>query len=80
MCMCVCVRAQEEVVAFGCELLGVPTPPLVEFEEAAKHMSAMALSFYAENKRVANKRMHVCGVTVWVVSRARSRANLMGRQ
>ena len=52
--------AQEEVVAFGCELLGVPTPPLVEFEEAAKHMSAMALSFYAENKRVANKRMHVC--------------------
>ena len=42
-----------EVIAFACELLGVPSPPLVPFAEAA--LSEMARSFYADNKRVSNR-------------------------
>jgi len=41
-----------EVGAHAAQLLGVPTPPLVPFDEAA--LSPMARSFYADNKRVAN--------------------------
>ena len=37
------------------ELLGVPPPPLVPFEEAG--LSAMARSFYDDNKRVSNARI-----------------------
>ena len=42
----------EAVVAYAAELLGLPPPPLVPFEEAG--LSAMARSFYDDNKRVAN--------------------------
>jgi nucleoside-diphosphate-sugar epimerase len=49
--------AQADVVAYGCELLGLPLPPLVTFAEAAKEMSAMALSFWADNRRVDNSRI-----------------------
>src|SRR3954463_7701118 len=38
-------------VAYGAELLGVAPPPETPFDEAAKTMSPMALSFYAESKR-----------------------------
>ena len=41
-----------EVVAHAAQLLGVPTPPLVPFDDAT--LSPMARSFYADNKRVAN--------------------------
>jgi nucleoside-diphosphate-sugar epimerase len=41
-----------DVVAHAAQLLGVPTPPLVPFDEAA--LSPMARSFYADNKRVSN--------------------------
>jgi len=44
-----------EVVAFACDLLGVPPPPLVPFETA--ELSEMARSFYADNKRVSNRRI-----------------------
>lgn len=44
-----------EVIAFACGLLGVSPPPLVPIEKAA--LSEMALSFYADNKRVSNQRM-----------------------
>lgn len=44
-----------EVVAFACDLLGIAPPPLVPLEAA--NLSDMALSFYADNKRVANRRM-----------------------
>jgi nucleoside-diphosphate-sugar epimerase len=44
-----------DVIAFACELLGVPAPPLVPFAEAA--LSEMARSFYADNKRVSNRRL-----------------------
>jgi nucleoside-diphosphate-sugar epimerase len=44
-----------EVVAFACGLLGIAAPPLVPLEAAG--LSGMALSFYADNKRVSNRRM-----------------------
>jgi nucleoside-diphosphate-sugar epimerase len=43
-----------EVMAEAARLLGVPPPPEVPFEEAARTMSPMALSFWAENRKVAN--------------------------
>jgi|SRR5579883_32963 len=45
----------EAVIAYACELLGVPAPPLVPFEEA--QLSPMARSFYDDNKRVENRRI-----------------------
>eukprot|EP01134_Creolimax_fragrantissima_P004133 CFRG4133T1 len=46
---------QHEIVEYGCNLLGVEVPPLIEFEDA--ELSAMARSFYGENKRVSNIRL-----------------------
>jgi nucleoside-diphosphate-sugar epimerase len=43
----------EDVVAYAAELLGVPAPAPVDF--AAAELSAMARSFYADNKRVSNR-------------------------
>jgi nucleoside-diphosphate-sugar epimerase len=45
--------APEAVVAYAAALLGVPAPPLVPFEAAG--LSAMARSFYDDNKRVSNR-------------------------
>ena len=45
----------QDVTGFACELLGVEPPPLVPFEEA--EMSAMARTFWRDNKRVANTRL-----------------------
>lgn len=45
----------EDVVEYACSLIGVEPPPAVAFEEAA--LSEMARSFYADNKRVSNRRM-----------------------
>ena len=45
----------EDVLAHAAELLGLPPPPEVAFDEA--EMSDMARSFYAESKRVRNDRM-----------------------
>src|SRR5918994_385584 len=46
-----------EVVAFACELLGKPVPPAVPWDEVAPSMSAMARSFYAENRRMRNDKI-----------------------
>ena len=43
-----------EVVAHAARLLGIEPPPAMPFEEAHARMSPMALSFWAENRRVAN--------------------------
>jgi len=43
-----------EVTEFACGLLGVEVPPLIPFAEAEKAMSAMARSFWADNRRVDN--------------------------
>jgi nucleoside-diphosphate-sugar epimerase len=45
----------QDVVAFAARLLGLPPPPEVPFEAA--DMSPMARSFYAENRRVRNRRI-----------------------
>ncbi len=42
----------QDVVTHAAELLGVEPPPLEDFETA--EMTAMARSFYADNKRVSN--------------------------
>jgi len=42
----------EDVIAYAAELLGMPIPLAVDYKEA--DMTAMARSFYAENKRVRN--------------------------
>ena len=46
-----------EVVAFACELLGLPVPPSIPWAEAAPAMSDMARSFYSESRRVHNERI-----------------------
>jgi nucleoside-diphosphate-sugar epimerase len=45
----------EDVLAHAAELLGLPPPPAVPYEEA--EMTPMARSFYAESKRVRNDRI-----------------------
>lgn len=44
-----------EVIAYAASLLGVAVPPLIPFDQAS--LSPMAASFYAENKRVSNRRL-----------------------
>ncbi|MBV8392649.1 MAG: SDR family oxidoreductase [Alphaproteobacteria bacterium] len=46
-----------EVTEFACTLLGLPVPPLARWEQISPTMSAMARSFYAENRRVKNARL-----------------------
>jgi nucleoside-diphosphate-sugar epimerase len=45
----------EDVIAHAAALLGLAHPPKVDYETA--NMTPMARSFYAESKRVSNKRM-----------------------
>ncbi|MDO8423243.1 MAG: SDR family oxidoreductase [Parvibaculum sp.] len=45
----------QEVVAYAAELVGLAPPPEIKFEDA--DLSPMAKSFYAESKRVSNKRI-----------------------
>jgi nucleoside-diphosphate-sugar epimerase len=45
----------QDVVAYAAQLLNMPVPPDIAFENAP--LSPMGLSFYAENKRVSNARM-----------------------
>lgn len=49
--------APAEVVEFACRLLGVAPPPEIPFDEAARTMSPMALSFWRDNRRVDNGRL-----------------------
>jgi nucleoside-diphosphate-sugar epimerase len=44
-------------IVFAANLLQVAPPPELPFAEAAKTMTPMALSFYGDNKRVANSRL-----------------------
>lgn len=44
-----------DVITYACALLGVEPPPETAFEDA--DLSEMARSFYADNKRVSNRRM-----------------------
>lgn len=46
----------QDVVRFAAELQGLPIPPEVAFEDAP--LSPMGRSFYSENRRVRNRRLH----------------------
>ncbi len=46
----------QDVVAYAAQLLHMPPPPEIAFEDA--DLSLMAKSFYVENKRVSNARLH----------------------
>lgn len=45
----------QDVVAYAAEISGLPLPPAIAFDDAA--FTPMARSFYAENKRVSNRRI-----------------------
>jgi nucleoside-diphosphate-sugar epimerase len=47
----------QDVVSYAAELLALPPPPEIAFDEAP--LSPMGRSFYAENKRVSNRRMRL---------------------
>ena len=49
--------APADVVAYACRLLGRPPPPLVPLEAIEGGMSAMARSFWQDNRRVDNSRV-----------------------
>ncbi|WP_333834174.1 SDR family oxidoreductase [Rubrimonas sp.] len=46
----------QEVTAYAARLLGIDPPPEVDY--ATADLSPMARSFYAESKRVSNRRLH----------------------
>lgn len=45
----------QDVIAHAAELLGLPVPPAIPFDQA--DMTSMARSFYAESKKVRNDRI-----------------------
>jgi nucleoside-diphosphate-sugar epimerase len=47
----------QDVVAYAAGLMGIDPPPEQDFEAAASSLSEMARSFYADNKRIDNKRI-----------------------
>jgi nucleoside-diphosphate-sugar epimerase len=47
----------QDVITHACALLGVEPPPEMEWAQAQAILSPMALSFYADNKRVRNDRI-----------------------
>ncbi len=50
-------REPVQLLEYASKLMGVDMPEVQTFEEAAKTMSPMALSFWQDNKRVDNSRM-----------------------
>lgn len=45
-----------DVTSYACSLLGVKAPPLIELEDAT--LSPMAKSFYRDNRRINNSKIH----------------------
>jgi len=66
----------QDVTAFACGLLDTAPPPLIDFADA--ELSAMARSFYRDNKRVSNRRIKdELGVTLrWPTYREGLRGGL----
>ncbi|MEO0035201.1 MAG: hypothetical protein RLZZ501_1224 [Pseudomonadota bacterium] len=48
----------QDLIAHAAALLGLAPPPEIPWEQAATTLSPMALGFYADNKRVSNRKMH----------------------
>jgi nucleoside-diphosphate-sugar epimerase len=57
--------ASADVVVEAARLLGVAPPEAVPYEVAAAKMSAMALSFWGENRRVANAKTKAALKLAW---------------
>jgi nucleoside-diphosphate-sugar epimerase len=57
--------ASADVVVEAARLLGVEPPPAVPYEEAAPNMSPMGLSFWAENRKVANAKTKAALGIAW---------------
>ncbi len=52
-----------EVIAYACQLLGRPVPPIIPFDQA--DLAPIALSFYKDNKHVLNDKIkNELGVTL----------------
>jgi nucleoside-diphosphate-sugar epimerase len=49
----------QDVVAYACQLSGVPVPPEQDF--ATAELTPMARSFYGENKKVSNAKIKAAG-------------------
>jgi nucleoside-diphosphate-sugar epimerase len=49
--------SSSELIAYACGLLGKPMPPEIPWRKIEPTMSAMARSFYAENRKVRNDRI-----------------------
>jgi nucleoside-diphosphate-sugar epimerase len=47
----------QDVISFAADLLHLPAPPEIPFADAIKDLSPMAVSFYAECRRVRNERI-----------------------
>ena len=52
-----CPCPSSETLGYAAHLLGCPLPPLQHFDAIAAAMSPMALSFWADNRRVSNRRL-----------------------
>ena len=66
----------QDVVAYAAQLLGLPPPPEVPFDEA--ELSPMASSFYADSKRVSNARIkHELGIKMRYPSYREGLASLL---
>ena len=53
----------QDVVAYAAQLLNLPVPPEIPFDQA--QLSPMAASFYGDNRRVRNDRIkRELGVTL----------------
>jgi nucleoside-diphosphate-sugar epimerase len=46
-----------DVVSYACDLLGIKPPTVTRFDDSEKEMSAMAKTFWNDNKRVDNSRI-----------------------
>lgn len=69
----------EDVIAHAAELLGLPVPEPIPFEEA--EMTTMARSFYAESKRVRNDKIKTdLGVTLKFPDYKSGLADLLNRE
>lgn len=69
----------EAILGLAAEMLGLPPPPMVPYEEA--EMTDMARSFYAENKRVRNARIkEVLGVDLLYPTYREGLAAILARE
>jgi len=49
----------QDLITYGAKLMGIAAPPEIAFEQAS--LSSMARSFYEENRRISNKKLHDSG-------------------